>query len=332
MYERLQRKGYKLGKYHAGMSDRERQEALHNFIHDKTTLMVATVAFGMGINKPDIRFILHHDMPQTIEQYYQEIGRAGRDGHPAECLMLFSGKDLMTYRSFLKNISDPTLKAQAEIKMNAIYALCRSLKCRRKDLLGYFGERSLFDECSGCDNCVDGEEKIDGTLIAQKILSCVYRLKESFGVQHVIDVLRGSKNQQVLRHWHDKLSTYNLMAECSEKELRYYIDSLLMAGLFRKKIFKDKPKEAVNLPYNDSLFQKLRLLRLEIARQEEIPPFAVFTDRALYEMATYLPHQSAEMLAINGVGRFKLQTYGPSFLSAIIEFCQTQHHSSSKGR
>jgi len=349
LHERLTKAGYKPGKYHAGLSNDERHEALHDFIHDKTILMVATVAFGMGINKPDIRFILHHDMPKTIEQYYQEIGRGGRDGLAAECLMLYSGKDLMTYRSFLKDITDPELRKQTEAKTSAMYSLCHSMKCRRIGLLRYFGETYLSHECNGCDNCVDEEEKIEGTVIAQKILSCVYRLNEGFGVRHVIDVLRGSKSSQVLSRDHDRLSTYNLMPECSEAELRYYIDSLTMLGLlkssdgdypvlkwteasrdvasgqrkveFRKKLLKGKAKEAPTLAYNNLLFEKLRDLRTTVAREEGIPPYSVFPDRSLYEMATYFPQCETEFLSINGVGRYKIQAYGNRFMQAIKGFC-----------
>lgn len=349
LHERLTKAGYKPGKYHAGLSDDERRDALHDFIHDKSTLMVATVAFGMGINKPDIRFILHHDMPKTIEQYYQEIGRGGRDGLAAECLMLYSGRDLMTYRSFLSDITDPELRKQTEAKTSAMYSLCHSMKCRRIGLLRYFGETYPSHECNGCDNCVDEEEKIDGTVIAQKILSCVYRLNEGFGVKYVIDVLRGSKSSQVLSRNHDKLSTYNLMAECSEAELRYYIDSLTMLGLlkssdgdypvlkwteasrdvvsgqrkveFRKKLFKEKAKEVPNLGYNKLLFEELRELRTTVAREEGIPPYSVFSDRSLYEMATYFPQNETDFLSINGVGRYKIQAYGNRFMQAIKGFC-----------
>lgn len=231
LYDELLREGYRIGRYHAGMPDVDRQCALNDFIHDVTPLMVATVAFGMGINKPDVRFILHHDMPKTIEQYYQEIGRAGRDGLPAECLMLFSSQDLMVHRFFLEQITDLQIRAKASSKMQSMFSLCSSSNCRRIGLLRYFGEGYHAKECHGCDQCIDSEEMIDGTMIAQKILSCVRRLNESFGVMHVINVLRGSKNQVIVSYGHDQLSTHNLMAEYSEIELRYYIDLLLSMGL-----------------------------------------------------------------------------------------------------
>jgi len=349
LYKELKGEGQQVGRYHAGMSDKDRHMALHDFIHDKTPLMVATVAFGMGINKPDVRYIFHHDMPRTIEQYYQEIGRAGRDGLPAECMMLFSGQDIMIYRFFSDEITDPKLRAQAIAKTEAMFSLCSSFRCRRVALLRYFGEHYHSQECHGCDQCIDSEEKMDGTVIAQKILSCVSRLRESFGIRHLIDVLRGSKSQPILSHGHDELSTYNLMGECSEAEVRYYIDLLIGMGLlqhsgdkypvlkwtdnsrsvikgekkveFRKKIFREKEKEGLPENCYAELLNQLKALRLEISRTENLAPFAVFADRSLIEMATFLPNNDTAFLSINGVGRFKLDAYGARFLQAISKFC-----------
>ncbi len=350
LYEQLKLEGMKVGRYHAGLPDQERQTALHDFIHDKTPVMVATVAFGMGINKPDVRYIVHHDMPSTIEQYYQEIGRAGRDGLPAECLMLFGAQDVILYRHFAKNLEDPVLRSQANSKTEAMFSLCSSYRCRRVGMLQYFGEKYHSSVCHNCDQCIDSEEKIDGTVVAQKILSCVYRIKESFGVRHLIDVLRGVQTPSVLSNGHDQLSTFNLMNEYSEAELRYYIDLLLGMGLlcysadiypvlkwtentrpvikgeksveFRKKIFKEKVKEGLPLNCNEELLTQLKALRLEISRAENLPPFNVFADRSLIEMAIFLPTQDNAFLTINGVGRFKLDSYGVRFMQVIADFCK----------
>ncbi len=210
-YANLIQEGFKPGKYHAGLSDQERAKAQHEFIHGECLLMVATVAFGMGIHKPDIRFVVHMDMPRSIEQYYQEVGRAGRDDLPSECLMLYSTQELMIYKLFLNQISDEAVRRTTQAKTEQMLALCRSSQCRRHELLRYFGETYPSSNCNSCDRCLDRAE-LDETIVAQQILSCVYRLKHQFGVKHVIDVLRGAKTKMIFDRGHDRLSTYNLMA------------------------------------------------------------------------------------------------------------------------
>ena len=354
-YAFLQKEGYSVGRYHAGLSDEERSTSQTAFLHDQVTLMVATVAFGMGIHKPDIRFIVHMDMPKTIEQYYQEIGRAGRDGLPAECLMLFSTQDLLVYNSFLKQIEDISLKQLTKAKTERMFQLCTSPQCRRKSLLKYFGEVFPTSTCQGCDNCIDLDDRMDGTIIAQKILSCVFRMHQNFGIRLVIDVLRGSKSQPILSRRFDELSTHGLLKDVSEQEIRYYIDALIHQGYlmqtegdypilkwsetskaivegkevvqFKKKIFKQEKERPVRseggrpvIEHNLVLFHALRDLRLEIARQEQVPPFVVFSDRSLQEMAAYYPQNEAEFTLINGVGPIKWIKYGEKFLDAIKPF------------
>lgn len=354
-YQELVQMGLSVGRYHAGLTEDERSREQHNFLHDKTQVMVATVAFGMGIHKPDIRFIAHVDMPRTIEQYYQEIGRAGRDGLPAECLMLYATQDLIIYKSFLDQYEDPVLQQTMKQKTDAIYRFCSSLKCRREALLRYFGESYQQNPCAGCDVCLSQFEQIDGTVLAQKILSCVFRLKQNVGVRMLVDVLRGSKNQQLVSRGYDELSTYALLEEMSEQEVRYYIDSLIhqeylmisegeypvvkwtekspkaVKGhesiLFRKKHFKaakEEKKKPQQLEYSDELFQLLRQKRIEIARLEQVPPYVVFSDRALMEMAAYLPQSEREFGTINGVGPIKWLKYGREFLALLNTWRETR--------
>ncbi len=346
---RLQQEGFCVGRYHAGMTDQERTFSQNAFLHDQVMWMVATVAFGMGIHKPDVRFIIHLDMPKTIEQYYQEIGRAGRDGLPAECFMLYGTQDLILYKAFLEKLEDPVIRKQIKLKTDKMYALCTSIQCRRKELLHYFGEVVSTSSCTACDNCIDDVEMVDGTMIAQKILSCVFRLHQNFGIRMVMDVLRGSKSQAVLNRGFERLSTYGLLSDLPEKEVRYYIESLIHMGFlivmegdypvlkwtknakqviegkekvqFRKKIFKEvKPKESQIVLNDKQLFQQLKQLRTELAQQEKIPPYVIFSDRSLQEMAVYYPKNEQEFSRINGVGPVKWSKYGQKFLEKIQQY------------
>ncbi len=315
--------------------------------------MVATVAFGMGVHKPDIRYIVHLDMPRTIEQYYQEIGRAGRDGLPAECLLLYGIQDLVIYKKFLEQLADPFIRKEMKAKTDRMYRLCTSVNCRRRELLRYFGEEFQPKSCGACDNCVVDAEQIEGTVTAQKILSCVFRLKQNVGIRMVVDVLRGSKNQNLLQRRYHELSTYSLLAELPEEEVRYYIESLLHLGLldltegdypvlkwteqsrgvvegsqpvyFKKRKFKSAKEEGERfrkpenlcLHYDEQLFEALRQLRLAIAREEQVPPYVVFSDRSLQEMALHFPQTQQEFSRINGVGPIKWFKYGEKFSEVI---------------
>ncbi|MBA3815278.1 MAG: DNA helicase RecQ [Parachlamydiaceae bacterium] len=348
-HSELSAQGFSVGKYHAGLSEVERSDGQHRFVHDQCRLMVATVAFGMGIHKPDIRFIVHMDMPRSIEQYYQEVGRGGRDGLPADCLMLYSGQDLRIYQSFLSEIVEEELKRNIKDKTNKMYKLCCTMSCRRKELLHYFDENYRSSNCGGCDNCLDNTELIDETVVAQKILSCVHRLGQRFGAKQVIDVLKGSKAKNVVEKGHDQLSTYGLMSEYSETSLRHYIEmlveleflarsegdypvlqwtnksSLVTSGqekvFLRQKIQHNAPK-ALAVEYDRELFTELSTLRHHWAEKTNVPAFVIFGDRTLIEMATSYPTTRAAFLAMNGAGPVKWEKYGQQFLDVIIEYCE----------
>jgi ATP-dependent DNA helicase RecQ len=349
--EMLLDRGFSVKPYHAGLAEEERKAHQELFIRDDILIMVATIAFGMGIDKPNVRFVIHFDLPKNIETYYQEIGRAGRDGLPAHCLLLFSYADIQKIKYFISQMEEERQRV-AHVHLSALLRFAETDVCRRRPLLSYFGETYEAENCGACDNCLsDPKERQDITELARTFLSCIKRTGQIFGTNHIIDVLRGSKSQKVLRAGHDRLEVYGGGQEYSRKQWFHLSRQLIQQGLiaqemqygslkitpkaydlFRRKqtvwgiipreeappLKERAPKVDKGLPeYDMELFQVLRQKRKALADAAGIPPYVVFPDKTLIEMAAYLPRSPEELLNIHGVGRRKLEKYGAIFLDLI---------------
>lgn len=350
--ERLRQQGFSAEAYHAGMTQEARSSVQERFLKDQLDIVVATVAFGMGINKSNVRYVVHYDLPKSIESYYQETGRAGRDGLEAEALLLFEPADIGRVRHLIDQGS-PGPQQDVELhKLNTMAAFAEAQTCRRQVLLHYFGE-AADKPCGNCDICLDPPKRYNGTEDAQKVLSCVYRLKQRFGINHVIEVLRGASVAAVVERGHDKLSTWGIGKDKSHEHWLSVIRQLIHLGLINQDITRGscltlndaarpvlkgnvalmlaEPRLTIPvnrrrhghqapLNYDRKLFARLKMLRRSVAEDLDVPPYLVFNDATLAEMAAILPTSERELLAINGVGERKLARFGNPFLDEITAY------------
>ena len=349
--KQLKEKKIKALPYHAGLEDDVRQQNQEQFIKQEGVIMVATIAFGMGIDKPNVRFVIHADLPSNLERYYQETGRAGRDGLNSECILLFSLGDREKIKFFINQKTNTKEKEIAYSQLKAMIEYAQLNTCRRIELLSYFGEHFTPQNCYRCDNCLSPKEKFDGTELAQKVLSCIFRVGERFGTRYITDILTGKASKQIKQNQHTELSTFGIVKDHHQNQLQTYIQELVHMGfiyqtdgqypvlrltdkswgILKKQQNIELTKLAEKLPrrtihhsaednYDQGLFEQLRKLRKKIAEKQNLPPYVIFSDATLKELSSVLPQTQEDFAKIRGVGEHKLIKYAEPFLKEIKKY------------
>jgi ATP-dependent DNA helicase RecQ len=343
LYERLRKENINVARYHAGMGDVERIREQDRFLKDEASVMVATSAFGMGIDKSNIRYVLHFQLPKNMESYYQEAGRAGRDGLESECILLHNSQDVQVQRFLIDQSSDRMRMTQELEKLQQMVDYCHTENCLQEFILKYFGETET-EPCRRCGNCLDSRTSIDVTKEAQMVMSCVIRMGQRFGKTITAQVLTGSKNKKVTEMRFDKLPTYGILKDKSVKEVSDFIEFLISQELIaieqgqfptlfvspkgkdillgKEQVYRRETVKVKEISKDDPLFEALREVRKRIADTENVPPFVIFSDAALKDMCLKLPKTSEEFLQVSGVGELKLQKYGLDFIKEIRAFCE----------